>query len=175
MRSDALQAFNMVKLINYQAFVCSTLLVFGLLGYKGSTHQTANQDKDRDLIGLAISTLRQASGTVDNPVASQVVQGLETLMSSDQGKCSHNTGTARTDLCARVVVPHIGTITISPGKYFSNSRPESTPPDIYPLPVLALSHAVFQGVSGQVNQTRTLTSNTGLDSEQVSEVEFGIA
>lgn len=172
MRSDAFSAFSMVKLIDYQAFVCSTLLILGLLGYGGSIHQTANQDKDRDLIRLAITTLRQASGTVSNPIASQAVQGLETLMLLDRGGCSHKTGTACVNPYARIVVPHIGTITISPGEYITNSRPDSTSSDIHPLPEFALSRDMFQGISSQVNQTPTLASNTGFDGGQARGLEF---
>ena len=174
MRSDAFSAFSMVKLIDYQAFVCSALLVLGLLGYGSSTHQTANNDKDRDLIGLAIATLRQASGTVNNPVAAQAVQGLESLMMLDRSECSHSTGTSRTCVnpYARIVVPHVGTITISPGEYFTNSRPEATS-SVHPLPVFALSHEMFQGRTGQVSQTPTLASNTGFDGGQANGLEFG--
>jgi succinate-acetate transporter protein len=89
MRSDTFPAFSMIKLIDYQAFVCSALLILGLLGYGSSTQYTENQEKDRYLIRLAIFTLRQASGTVNNPIAAQAVQGLQTLMLLDQGECSH--------------------------------------------------------------------------------------
>jgi hypothetical protein len=174
MRSDTFSAFSMVKLIDYQAFVCSALLVLGLLGYGGSTHQTTNKDKDRGLIGLAIATLRQASGTVNNPVAAQAVQGLESLMMLDRAECSQSTGASRTCVnpYARIVVPHVGTITISPGEYFTNSRPEATS-SVHPLPVFALSHDMFQGSTGQVNQTPTLASNTGFDGGQANGLEFG--
>jgi hypothetical protein len=33
MRSDSGSAFNMVKVIDYKAFICSTLLLFGIMGY----------------------------------------------------------------------------------------------------------------------------------------------
>jgi len=175
MRSDAYSAFSMVKLIDYQAFVCSALLVLGLLGYGGSIHHNANQDKDRDLIELTIATLRQASGTVNNPTASQAVQGLETLMSMDRAECSHKIGAVQACVnpYVRIVVPHIGTIKISPGEYFTNSRPESTSPGIHPLPVFALSHDMFQGISGHVNQAPTLASNDGFDGGQANGIEFG--
>ncbi len=176
MRSDAFSAFSMVKLIDYQAFVCSALLVLGLLGYGGPTHQTVDQDKDRDLIRLTIGTLRQASGTVNNPIASQAVQGLETLMLLDSGECSHNaaTGTACVNPYVRIVVPHIGTITILPGEYIKKSRPESTSSDTpYPLPVFALSHDMLPGVSGQVNQALTVASNIGFDGGQTNGLESG--
>jgi hypothetical protein len=173
MRSDTFSAFSMVKLIDYQAFVCSALLVLGLLGYGGSTHQPANKDKDRNLIGLVIATLRQASGTVNNPIASQAVQGLETLMLLDRGPCSQETATPCVNPYARIVVPHIGTITISPGEYFTNSRTESSLPPTHPLPVFALSHDTFQEISSQVNQASTLASNAGFDNGQASGLEVG--
>jgi hypothetical protein len=174
MRSDDFSAFSMVKLIDYQAFVCSSLLVLGLLGYGGSAHQSENRDKDRDLIGLAIATLRQASGTVNNVIASQAVQGLESLMMLDQGGCSHKTRSACVNPgYARIVVPRIGTITILPGEYYTGSRPESMPHCINPPPVFALSHDRFQRSSGLVNQAPTLASNTGFDDGQARGLEYG--
>jgi hypothetical protein len=170
MRSDAFSAFSMIKLIDYQAFVCSALLILGLLGYGGSTQYTESQEKDRDLIRLAISTLRQASGTVNNPIAAQAVQGLETLMLLDQGECSHKTGTT---CVIRIVVPHIGSITISPGEYITNSRPASASPSIHPRQVFALSHDMFQGLSGQGIQAPTPASNTEFDGGQASRLESG--
>jgi hypothetical protein len=163
----------MVKLIDYQAFLCSALLVLGLLGYGGSAHQTADQDKDRDLIRSTIATLRQASGTVNNPIASQAVQGLEALMLLDQGECLHKAGTSCVNPYVRIVVPHIGTITILPGEYIMKSRSESTSPDSHPPPVFALSQDMLQRGSRQVNQALTLASNAGFDGGQASELEFG--
>jgi hypothetical protein len=173
MRSDSCSAFSMVKLIDYQAFLCSALLVLGLLGYGGSAHQTADQDKDRDLIRSTIATLRQASGTVNNPIASQAVQGLEALMLLDQGECLHKAGTSCVNPYVRIVVPHIGTITIFPGEYIMKSRSESTSPDSHPPPVFALSQDMLQRGSRQVNQALTLASNAGFDGGQASELEFG--
>jgi hypothetical protein len=173
MRSDPCSAFSMVKLIDYQAFVCSALLVLGLLGYGSSTNRTANQDKDRDLIRSTIATLRQASSTVNNPIASQAVQGLETLLLLDQGKCSHETGTACANPYVRIVVPQIGTITILPGEYIMKSRLECRSPDIHPLPVFAFSHDMLQKGSGQVNQALTLASQAGFDGRQAGGLEFG--
>ncbi|KAE8448021.1 hypothetical protein EG329_009944 [Mollisiaceae sp. DMI_Dod_QoI] len=171
MRSDPYSAFDMVKLIDYQAFVCSALLILGLLGYGGSTYQAANKDKDRDLISLAITTLRQASGTVNNPIASQAVQGLETLMSLDRREQEHKPGNACVGVYARIVVPHIGTITISPGEYITNSRPEFSSPN-YPLPVFALSHDIVEGSSSLANQPPTLASSGDFDSGQANGLEF---
>jgi hypothetical protein len=172
MRSEALSAFNMVKLIDYQAFICSTLLVLGLLGY-GSKHQTENQDKDRDLIGLTMANLRQASVTANNTTASQSVQGLETLMFLDRGGDVHQRGTGCGNPYARIVVPDIGTITITPGEYYTNSKVGSISPCVLTHPVFALSHGILQESSGQVDQTPTQASNTGYDGLQTSSLEFG--
>jgi hypothetical protein len=174
MRSDILSAFSMIKLIDYQAFVCSALLILGLLGFGAATQFTENQEKDRGLIRLAIFTVRQASGTVNNPIAAQAVQGLETLMLLDQGECSHKTGTACVNPFIRIVVPHIGSITISPGEYTTYSRPESTSPGIHPRQVFALSHDMLQGISGQASQAPPiLASNTEFDGEQARRLESG--
>lgn len=174
MRSNSFSAFSMVKLIDYQAFVCFALLVLGLLGYGGSGHRSADQDKDRNLLQLTMSTLRQASGTTNNPIASQAVEGLETLMLLDRGGCGHRERSA----CAipgqaRIVVPRIGTITISPGEYFTASGKGCTPP-ANPLPIFALSHDTFGGTSGSLIQTPILASNAAFDGGQASGYEPGV-
>jgi len=173
MRSDSHSAFSMVKIIDYQAFVCSALLVLGILGYGGTGDQPMTKEKDRYLLGQTITTLRQAAGTVNNPIASQAVQGLESLMFLDREGCGSRTDT----LCelggqARIVVPQIGTITITPGEYLANSSRGCTPP-AKPVPVFALSHNVFHGASSQVGHVPTLLSNVEFDSEQVDRIELG--
>ncbi|EPE25581.1 Zn2/Cys6 DNA-binding protein [Glarea lozoyensis ATCC 20868] len=160
MRSDASAAFSMVKLIDYQAFICSTLLILGLLGYGDATHQLTNRDKDRDLIGLTVATLRQASGTVNNPIASQAVQGLETLLSLDSNSCA--TGSACVDPHARIVVPHIGTITITPGKHITETRSQCLQPAPRPPPEFSLTHNMYDGSFGQVNQPPIMASSNDL-------------
>jgi len=168
MRSDTFSAFNMVKLIDYQAFVCSALLILGLLGYGGATRQSEPQDKDRDLIGLTISTLRQASGTVNNPMASQAVEGLETLMFLDQADCANHAPGTCVNPHAKIVVPQVGTIIITPGEYLTNSKPGSTSPSTHPLPVFALSHDTMQGDPGGFDQNFVPAASTEFDGVQAS-------
>lgn len=173
MRSDTFSAFSMVKLIDYQAFVCSALLILGLLGYGGSSHTTVNQDKDRSLIDLAITTLREASATVNNPIASQAVQGLETLMSLDPRICPYKTGGGCVNAHIRIVVPRIGTIKISPGEYLTNSpQYENLTVADHSLPVFTLSQDLFPDGPDPSNQPSTLASNTSFDIRQENGQEF---
>ena len=81
MRSDENSAFNMVKIIDYQAFLCAALLVLGILGYGKSplTDQVLQNDQDMDLVDCIVDILRQTAGTSNNIVALQALQGLETL------------------------------------------------------------------------------------------------
>jgi hypothetical protein len=176
MRSDTYSAFSMVKLIDYQAFVCSALLVLGWLGYGSSIYQGSDQDKDRDLIRLAIATLRQASSVVNNQIASQAVQGLEALMLLGGGNCPQEATAVDADRCAniyaKIVVPYVGTIKISPGGFYTNPRPAvSTSPDTNPHLAYTLSHDVFPENSGPGSQPFALASNAGLDGEQESGLE----
>lgn len=173
MRSDTFSAFGMVKLIDYQAFVCSALLILGLLGYGSPIHQAANQGKDRELISLTIATLRQASRTVNNPIASQAVEGLETLvLLLDRDGCSDEIQTEYGKRYAKIAVPYVGIITISPGEYYTNARPESTSLHTHPSVEFTLSHDMFQAISGPINQPSVLASNANFDTEQASRLEF---
>ncbi|TGO10703.1 hypothetical protein BTUL_0127g00020 [Botrytis tulipae] len=115
MRSDMHSAFEMVKLIDYQAFVCSTLLILSMLGYGSCENEGRNQNEvenenehnDRELLARTIATLAQAGTSLGNLVAKQAVQGLESEASS------------LANPYAKIVVPYVGVITISPGEYYS--------------------------------------------------------
>lgn len=134
MRSDTLSAFSMVKLVDYQAFVASALLILGLLGYGSFTHEAASKDRDQELINLTITTLRQASGTVNNQIALQAVQGIEDLTELGKGGCEpeqlDESGLPVGGPYAKISVPYVGIITISPGEYYTNPVPDHVPPAI---------------------------------------------
>lgn len=161
MRSDPLSAFSMDKLLDYLAFVCSALLILGLLGFGG--YETANQDKDRELIRQTVTILRHVSGTVNNPVASQAVQGLESLMLLDSEHCPGHSNACGNPYI-KIVVPHVGTVTIAPGKYFTDQRSASTSPPAHLPPVFALSHQMLD--ESLANQFAT--SDTAFDGGQLN-------
>ena len=170
MRSDTFSAFSMFKLIDHQAFVASVLLVLGLMGY-GSVRQIASQEKDRELINLAIVTLRQTSITVNNPIASQAVQGLETLVMMNANGCPQDLGSAHENPYATLVVPSVGVITISPGEHYSNSHPGSTSPNYHPPLEFSLAHDMLQDMPGSADQYPATLSDTALNGEQASGLE----
>ncbi|KAH8886190.1 hypothetical protein GQ53DRAFT_727990 [Thozetella sp. PMI_491] len=170
MRSDAFSAFSMVKLIDYQAFICSSLLILGLLGYGSSARQAETKDEDRDLIRSTIATLRQASGTVNNPIASQAVQGLETLVSLDVD-CPQKRPSPCPNPYAKIVVPYVGIITISPGGYYTNARPGFPSSETPPPLAFALFHDAAQSTSHPVASLHPMPSNSGIDGEQHDEIE----
>ncbi|THV54126.1 hypothetical protein BGAL_0034g00470 [Botrytis galanthina] len=137
MRSDIHSAFEMVKLIDYQAFVCSTLLILSMLGY-GSCgnggrveNENENEHSDRELLARTIATLAQAGTSLGNLVAKQAVQGLESLLQMGKGNCPRKQPRGRgngdgegeasslANPYAKIVVPYVGVITISPGEYYS--------------------------------------------------------
>ncbi|RAL60028.1 hypothetical protein DID88_000654 [Monilinia fructigena] len=85
------------------------------------------QSHDKDLISQAIAMLRQASCTVNNPIARQAVQGLESLMLLGDSECplksrGNISGDINLDLRAKIVVPYVGVITITPGEYYTSEK-----------------------------------------------------
>ncbi|TGO46707.1 hypothetical protein BCON_0311g00130 [Botryotinia convoluta] len=133
MRSDMHSAFEMVKLIDYQAFVCSTLLILSMLGYGSCENGGRDEHNDRELIARTIATLTQARNSLGNLVAKQAVQGLESLMQMGRENCprrEERRGDGDGDgdgedlslgnPYAKIVVPYVGVITISPGEYYSS-------------------------------------------------------
>ncbi|KAH9221733.1 hypothetical protein DL95DRAFT_327106, partial [Leptodontidium sp. 2 PMI_412] len=130
MRSDSMSAFSMVKLIDYQAFVCSAILLLGILGY-GSANApqistTAENVIDFEIVELTMGILRNASLVANNTMASQAVQGLDTLAMLVR----YSTNREKGDLCTlpredsvpymKITVPGSGVITISPGKLMTS-------------------------------------------------------
>ncbi|KAF7905864.1 hypothetical protein EAF00_000143 [Botryotinia globosa] len=135
MRSDMHSAFEMVKLIDYQAFVCSTHLILSMLGYGsyetggGDQNEVENENEhnDRELLARTIATLAQAGTSLGNLVAKQAVQGLESLLQMGRGDCprkqkrmmGEGEDLSLENPYAKIVVPYVGVITISPGEYYS--------------------------------------------------------
>ncbi|KAM0123967.1 hypothetical protein ACHAP3_010721 [Botrytis cinerea] len=125
MRSDMHDAFSMVKLIDYQAFVCATLLILHKLesGSCVGEGPETREPPDGELIARTIATLKKAGSSLGNGVAKQAVQGLESLVGlgceGDEER-SMGEGLERGNLCAKIVVPYVGVITISPGEYYNS-------------------------------------------------------
>ncbi|KAG4442710.1 hypothetical protein IFR05_001817 [Cadophora sp. M221] len=178
MRSDSMSAFNMVKLIDYQAFVCSAILLLGILGY-GSTNlplfsPTADNGKDFELVELTMRVLRNASLVSNNTLASQAVQGLDALAmlvrySTNRGKGDRCT-LHREDSVPymKITVPGSGVITISPGKLVaSDDCTASEPVSHLPPPTFHLSHPSIQPSSYQsergANVQHEPSTSSGLD------------
>jgi hypothetical protein len=170
MRSDSLSTFGMVKLIDYQAFVCSAILLLGLLGYGTSNpiplSQTVDQYHDWETVQSTLNVLRQASKDSSNSIASQAVQGLETLaMIVDSGKtgiCLGSNYNPRNCL-VKITIPGSGVISIVPGKLMKNAMSRSSKSSIVvPPPIFHLSHVLSQDSPNQ--------EFSGLGSEQAAEM-----
>lgn len=169
MRSDPLSAVSMDTLIDYQAFLCSALLILGLLGFGG--YEAADQDKDRDLVGQTVTILRYLSGTVNNPVASQALQGIESLLLLINKTCPGPHTASSGKPFVKIVVPHVGTVTISPGEYFTNQRSTTTSVPAHLPPAFALSSNIFEQPPGNFRAT----SNTAQPELNGEGNEFGLA
>jgi hypothetical protein len=151
MRSNSGSAFNMVKVIDYEAFICSALLLLGMMGYGNpqSPFHNINADRDRDLVLLTLSILRQASTSPNNTIASEAVQGLEVLTSLASGNYCPRKGESWQNPYAQIVVPYSGTITISPGTFFTSKQTASGHSATNQAPVFTLSHGNIQSFSNQ--------------------------
>jgi hypothetical protein len=176
MRSQSRAAFSMVKLIDYEAFICSALIILGLIGYGHSQLpiQTETSIKDRHLVQSVLTTLREASATVNNAIASQAVQGLESLiLLANEENYPSRIGNCQTPY-ARIVVPYSGTITISPGPYMMKRHSLSQPAVANRGPVFKLSQCI-PGPVPEYGQSRTFemqsTGSEGFDSR--NNQEFG--
>ncbi|KAH7321992.1 hypothetical protein BKA65DRAFT_91840 [Rhexocercosporidium sp. MPI-PUGE-AT-0058] len=160
MRSNSMSAFNMLKVIDYQAFVCAAILLLGILGY-GSTKPppiatTAENGNDFEIVEVTIENLRDASLVSNNTMAVQAVQGLDTLATLVR----YSTNRARGGVCTaskedsipymKIAVPGSGIITISPGKLMAgDGYIASEPATLLPPPTFHLSHPSVEPPSSQ--------------------------
>jgi hypothetical protein len=151
MRSDSESAFNMVKVIDYQTFICSALLLLGMMGYGSpqSLFHNINADRDRDLVLLTLSILRQASTSSDNTIALEAVQGLEGLTSLASGNSCPRRGENCQNPYAQIVVPYSRKNTISPRTFFTSKQTASSQSVPNQAPVFTHSHDNFQSFSNQ--------------------------
>ncbi len=129
MRSDPVASFSLVKLIDYQVFICATLLLLGRLA-SGPPYpvrsQSFHHDRDWELVESMLEILRQASETSNNSIAAQALEGLETLASLVQGRHACPSSDSKClNPYVKIVVPFSGTITISPGSFYKGSRASS--------------------------------------------------
>lgn len=139
MRSESNSSFEMVSVIDYQAFICSALLILGMLGYgnSGSITETENQNSDQELIQLTLVALRRsAKATADTSTASQAFQGLETLtLLASRDRCSYIGGQdIESRPYVKVIVPYSGTITVSPGYLIRDGNCTPHIPKAHPPP-----------------------------------------
>ncbi|TGO24255.1 hypothetical protein BPAE_0107g00020 [Botrytis paeoniae] len=148
-----------------QSFVCSTLLILSMLGYGSCENGGRDENNDRELIARTIASLTQAGNSLGNLVAKQAVQGLESLMLMGRENCprrEERRGDGEGEVLslrnpyAKIVVPYVGVITISPGEYYnsvetaidavaemqtqSHSAPFSFSLDSNPIPNLNHNH-----------------------------------
>lgn len=154
MRSDGFSAFSMVKVIDFQAFLCSALLLLGLLGYGSLETQFNDQHNDWETTQSIIHVLRQASAVWNNSFASQAAHGLETLASLIRGRTETSTCPASQDGSGRcfvkISIPGSGTISIAPGKLLQKPVAKTAPHESsFPPPIFHLSHGEFRSPANQ--------------------------
>lgn len=181
MCSDRTAAFSMVKLVDYQAFICSVILLLGLLGYGSLNPPTlissTDQNHDLETVQTTLDILRRTSGISNNTIASQAVQGLETLIMLVQ--CGV-TGACRTSnqqpvpSQVKITVPGSGVITLSPGKLMPKPISSTLDPTVYPPVTFHLTHDTFQSPSG-VEMSQQITQGTEANTWTGSDLELDIS
>lgn len=172
MRSDSVSAFSMVKLIDFQAFVCSAILLLGVLGYGNRLPPLSSpndeKEKDYNIVELTLNILRKASLVSDNTLASQAVQGLETLAMLVRYSIGRDNGAIctapREDSVPylKITVPGSGMITISPGKLMTRDECSSSEPARgLPLPTFTFSQQ-----SGQASSSQEISTSLDFQHDQ---------
>ena len=112
------------KLIDFQAFTASMLLLLNLCGYSSANraaqthpHDLDQDQRDSELIDTTIALLHDASKEVGGVVAAQSAQALEMLAKVREGVDKKEMEECGKASC-QVSIPYFGTITIGIGKSF---------------------------------------------------------
>ena len=183
MRSDSNLAFRMMSILDYQAFICSALLILGMLGY-GQSHSIAlakNEHKDRELVQSTLEVLRQtANRSTDTATASQAFQGLEalTLLSSGDGCTGLEDLHKGIKPYVKVIVPYSGTITISPGEMMNDCIRTPKSADTRPAPTFTFldygraQHFSREGAPGADNTAHDHGIPYNVEESQFPPIDF---
>lgn len=157
MRSDT-SAFGMLRVIDYQAFICSAILLLGLLGYgtvdKGSRAESNDDSGNYEILRSTTDLLRLAARNPNNSIAAQAVQGLDTLAglvkAGRAGGCVNSESQQQCSAYAKITIPGSGTINITPGQLLKNNMSKSLNTASYNPPLaFHLSHSSSQDLGPQ--------------------------
>ncbi|KAI9864399.1 MAG: hypothetical protein M1824_005102 [Vezdaea acicularis] len=154
MKVDVGDFFFLCRILDFQGFTASVLLLLGLLGYgqQSSSRDAEQEAEDWRLVDRTVEILREtvADQVGDScRVARQAIQVLETLGAASHG---NQTRTNAASWNGKVVVPYVGTISVSPGVLYS--APE------------ALNSEVRTGSDSSVNPEESISP--------ILEGEFGL-
>ena len=130
------------SIVDYQAFICSSLLLLGVLGYGAfpSTFHEINQQSDRELVSRTLATLQQVSSNSNNNIATQALEGLQTLYSLiSHDKCPHANKLDYRDHFAKIRIPYLGQVIISPGQFLHRELESRNDPNAVSMPTFKLS------------------------------------
>lgn len=178
MRSDPLAAFSLEKLIDYQSFIYTTLLILGQFDLgPSSDSQTPRQYRDWELIDSTLEILRRASSTSNNAIAGQAVEGLEALASLARGSNARASQPSSLHVeCkmndCKVSVPFSGTITIFPGSLTKGLRNSSAQPSLSDQPVFTLSNSTYDSQQLPYNSVLEDDPGDGSKANGVPHIDF---
>ena len=172
LRSD--KKADIANLIDYQAFISSSILLLGLLGYGNSPRSYAqvDHDPDRDLVHRTLQVLHKASATGTNAIAAEAVEGLQTLfmMTQHSGSSCFPEGMDIKDARTKIKIPYIGVISIAPGEQLKRAH-SSSPEPAPPLPVISFAHQTMTGSSTLVYGA---PNTIPLEAPALSQVTIGL-
>lgn len=122
MRTDMSSAFSICKLMDYQAFIFSTLLLLGIFSQIRNPSHGVDNNEDWLLVHSIMEILRRAAETPGNKIAVQAVHGLSTLieiLGSGSFLARETSGASYT----KITVPYSGVITICPASHRDHGHP----------------------------------------------------
>lgn len=129
LRSDHPVGPFICKLIDFQAFTASMLILLNNLGYSqnqadmSSDAETSDQEnRDWELVYHTISILNRCSSEAGGIVAAQSAKALKMFAKARHG-CDNEDKDGDT---AKVVIPYFGTITIGAGRNFKMPKTATT-------------------------------------------------
>jgi Fungal specific transcription factor domain len=117
-------SINLCRVVDFQAFTATVILILGLLGMRPtSAPQDISQDaEDWSLVYKTTEVLRKVASEPENLVAAQCFQALETLVSISNGELA-NEGNS---LGRKIFIPYLGMIRLVPGRRYISVPSQGT-------------------------------------------------
>jgi len=129
MREFAGGRINLCRVVDFQVFMATVIVILGLLGYRPTSvpRNYSQEAEDWNLVYRTMEILKEVSAEPDNLIAAQCFQALEVLVSIANSHFSTNGETSG----RKIFIPYFGIINVAPVSSFMNETTQGAVPHLH--------------------------------------------